>query len=99
MSRKGQLNQYYIRIYPENPKLVGKTCYTKKVVATNKSCAIKQGGDLAYKLGIEARQISVIGFVFPKSKYRLGKLIKDYIKEKQTKNSITQYNKISLFTN
>jgi len=87
MSRKGQLNQYYIRIYPENPKIVGKTCYTKKVVATNKSCAIKQGGDLAYKLGIEAKQITVIGFVFPKSKYRLGKMIKDYIKERQNEAS------------
>ena len=95
MSRKGQLNQYYIRIYPENPKLVGKTCYTKKVVATNKSCAIKQGGELAYKLGIEARQISVIGFVFPKSKYHLGKLIKNYIKERQPKERAVEW-KISM---
>ena len=83
MSRKGNLNRYYVRIYPEKPKVVGKTCYTKIVVATNKSCAIKQAGNLAFKLGIEARQVTVFGYVFPKSKKRLRKLIDDYIEERQ----------------
>ena len=83
MSRKGKLNKYYVRIYPEKPKEVGKTCYTTLVVATNKSCAIKQAGNLAFKNGIEARQITVFGWVIPKSKKRLKKLLDDYIEERQ----------------
>ncbi len=85
--RKGQLNRYYIRIYPENPRKHEKTCYTRIIVATSKSFAIKRGGDLAYRLGIEARQISVVGVVLPKSKYRFGKLIKDYIEKRQVMQS------------
>lgn len=83
MSRKGKLNSYYVRIYPEKPREIGKTCYTFRVVATNKSCAIKQAGNLAFKNGIEARQVTVFGYVFPKSKTRLKKLVDDYVKERQ----------------
>ena len=83
MSRKGVLNKYYVRIYPEKPKEVGKTCYTFLVVATNKSCAIKQAGNLAFKNGIEARQVTVVGWVIPKSKKRLKKLLDDYVKERR----------------
>lgn len=83
MSRKGKLNKYYVRIYPEKPKEVGKTCYTFLVVATSKSCAIKQAGNLAFKNGIEARQATVFGMIIPKSEKRKRKMIADYIKERQ----------------
>jgi len=83
MSRKGSLNRYYVRIYPEKPKVAEKTCYTWLVSATTKSSAIKQAGGLAFKFGIEARQISVFGLIIPKSQKRRQKMIDDYIKERQ----------------
>ncbi len=82
MSRKGNLNRYYVRVYPEKTKEIGKTCYTFYVSATNKSYAIKQAGNLAFKLGIEARQISVCGLVIPKSRKRWKMMIDDYIKDR-----------------
>ncbi len=85
MSRKGNLNQYYVRIFPEKSKEIdrAKTCYTYLVTATNKSCAIKQAGNLAFKKGIEARQITVFGMIIPKSEKRRQNMIADYIKERQ----------------
>ncbi len=83
MGRKGKLNKCYVRIYPGKPKEVGKTCYTFLVVATNKSCAIKQAGNLAFKNGIEARQVTVVGWVIPKSRKRLRKMLDDYIEGRQ----------------
>lgn len=92
MSRKGSLNKYYVRIYPEKPKVIGKTCYTYLVVATCKSGAIKQAGSLAFKLGIEARQITVFGMIVPKSKRRRKKMIDDYIKERQQLRNNKDFN-------
>ena len=85
MSRKGNLNRYYVRIFPEKSKEIGKakTCYTYLVNATNKSCAIKQAGNLAFKLGIEARQITVFGMIIPKSEKGRQKMVADYIKKVQ----------------
>ena len=83
MSRKGILNKYYVRIYPEKPEQDGKSCYTWLITSTTKSSAIKRAGNLAFKLGIEVRQVTVFGMIIPKSEKRRQKMIDDYIKERQ----------------
>jgi hypothetical protein len=83
MSRKGKLNKYYVRIYPEKPEEDGKTCYTWLITSTTKSSAIKRAGNLAFKLGIEVRQVTVFGMIIPKSEKRRQKMIDDYIKKRQ----------------
>ncbi len=83
MSRKGNLNKYHVRIYPEKPKKGEKTCYTWLITATTKSSAIKCAGHLAFKWGIEVRQVTVYGMILPKSRRRWQKFIGDYIRERK----------------